>query len=98
MYDYYSIEDILAENQVVFSGLSFAMIVFIGLQKITCIFKVDIADMGHLGGNSERDVRFLDASITPWYPTPDRSKLLAKSPFQYGLHTSWSFREPHIDG
>ena len=56
--DYYSIESILAENQVrgyIAMGWDI-VITSILLQKIQCTFKVDIPDMGHLDGGNERDV------------------------------------------
>ena len=54
--DYYSIEAILAENQ---ASLFFYFddIYKMYSQKIPCTFKVDIPDMGHLAGGSERHVR-----------------------------------------
>lgn len=55
--DYFSIDAILAENQVCqdLGPQSNSNWVW---QKIQCTFKVDIPDMGHLGGGNERDVLF----------------------------------------
>ncbi len=57
--DYYSIDSILSENQVLV--LSSAHVLHVRIpynsQKIQCTFKVDIPDMGHLDGGHERDVR-----------------------------------------
>ncbi len=55
-YEYMSIDAILAENQVeTFSqrDISFSLV---PLQKMTCIFKTKIPEMGHLWGGTERDV------------------------------------------
>ena len=54
--DYFSVEAILAENQVGLcpSRIYAALIVS---KKIQCTFKHDLPDLGHLGGGSERDVR-----------------------------------------
>ena len=57
--DYYSIDSILSENQVLFllSRLCRAYRIYPTFtQKIQCAFKVDIPDMGHLDGGHERDV------------------------------------------
>jgi len=57
--DYYSIDAILAENQVQYSYRNrfIWLILRHAMQKIQCKFKRDIPDMGHLDGGSERDVR-----------------------------------------
>ena len=59
--DYYSIDSILSENQVLCLFISCpdvpACIHPTSTQKIRCTFKVDIPDMGHLDGGHERDVR-----------------------------------------
>jgi hypothetical protein len=57
--DYYSIDSILSENQVLVSSSSISyMYIYPRLaQKIQCTFKVDIPDMGHLDGGHEPDVR-----------------------------------------
>jgi GINS complex subunit 3 len=63
--DYFSIDAILAENQVgvhlpagkVIIGLIFH------LKKIQCTFKYDIPDLGYLSGGSERDVRVFLSEI-----------------------------------
>jgi hypothetical protein len=66
--DYYSVEAILAENQVSQSRRSaLEKKLNAQLQKIPCTFKVDIPDMGHLTASSERDV---GPSHNDRYPTP----------------------------
>jgi hypothetical protein len=55
--DYFSVDAILAENQV-----SYRRLTTFGLtcsQKVQCTFKCDILDMGHLGGNTDQDVCIL---------------------------------------
>lgn len=53
-YDYFSIDAILAENQVGFIDQIDRR--YIILQKIQCTFKIDVPRMGHLGGGSDKDV------------------------------------------
>lgn len=36
-------------------------------QKIQCTFKVDIADMGHLDGGTERDIKALSKIQVPMW-------------------------------
>ncbi|KAI0320631.1 GINS complex Psf3 component [Amylostereum chailletii] len=57
--DYYSIDSILAENQ---ESRSCG-------QKIQCTFKIDIPDMGHLGGGDERDIKALSKIQIPLWLT-----------------------------
>lgn len=55
--DYFAIDAILAENQVWIGRHSSVYAIRQLAQKIQCTFKVDVPDMGHLGGGADRDVR-----------------------------------------
>jgi len=55
--DYYSIDSILSENQVLILSPPRRVHSTLFTQKIQCTFKVDIPDMGHLDGGHERDIK-----------------------------------------
>jgi hypothetical protein len=89
--DYYSIDSILSENQVLvlFSAETCLYVLPTFTQKIRCTFKVDIPDVGHLDGGHERDVR-VENSLSS-HTTPNvcvRSKLRAKFSCHSGLPSS----------
>ena len=104
--DYYSIDSILSENQVLV--LSSAHVLHVRMpydsQKIQCTFKVDIPDMGHLdGGSHERDVRptkpltCIPSLLTP-HARRARSNPRAKSSSRSGSPSFLSIRasgRPH---
>jgi GINS complex subunit 3 len=97
--DYYSIDSILSENQVLVSSSMSCMCIYPTFtQKIQCTFKVDIPDMGHLDGGRERDVCPAKTPCTPLFPSHPqrvrrvRSKRRAKSSCPSGSPSSSSIR------
>ena len=55
--DYFSIDSILAGNQVLSSSFLTCLSRSSCPQKIQCVFKQDLPNLGHLGGGSERHAR-----------------------------------------
>lgn len=83
--DYFSIDAILAENQVWIHPRYPAVQVNRQLaQKIQCTFKVDVPDMGHLGGGANHDVYSTHTQIHRVLTIRDRSRPLAKCQFLCG--------------
>lgn len=54
--DYYSIDAILASNQVSLPLYSPLGALQVRRQKLQCTFKVEIPELGHLDGGTDQDV------------------------------------------
>ena len=85
--DYFSVEAILAENQVGRILDERDTEPHRRLQKIQCTFKQDLPDLGHLGGGSERDVRVSQFTLVLTFVCVFRSqiKTLSKLPIPLWL-------------